>query len=63
MSKDTAPNRRREATEKFKRVIDAAISEARHFNVDVRDLAGLLDQRADALRIWFATTAPTGHSL
>jgi hypothetical protein len=61
-NKTGAPGRP-EALEQFKRVVDNAVNEARHHYVDVRVLAEQLDQRADALRVWFATTAPTGHAL
>jgi hypothetical protein len=63
MFNTAAPNRKPEALAEFKLSIDKAIGEARHHRVDVRVLAEQLDSRADALRVWFATTAPTGHTL
>jgi hypothetical protein len=55
-----APNRRPEATQQFKLDLDKAIDEARHWHVDPRTLADIIDQRREALLMQFATTAAIG---
>jgi hypothetical protein len=55
-----AVNRRPEATEAFRLALDRAIAEARHFHVDQRTIADLLDQRRAALLMQFATTSAIG---
>lgn len=62
-SRTAAPNRRPEALEAFRADLDKAISAAQFGHVDGRTLATILDGKADALRVQFAVTAPSGLTL
>jgi len=55
-----AVNRRPEATEEFRRALDKAIAEARHWHVDQRTLCDIMTQKSEALLMQFATTAGIG---
>jgi hypothetical protein len=51
-------NRRAEARDAFVKAISAAVGAAQSAHVGVRELADVLDEKAQQLRVSFATTAP-----